>query len=124
MSDPDQGTSWSQFLRADGSITITPAPALSATATVNRVIVGLNPTTYATVNASYTPLRGDLQLSLGYSKTLDTFSQSTSELFSSAVRWNVRRGVFLTVAYTVAGTTAPALTTGARSLFTTLQIVF
>jgi len=124
MSDPDQGVTWSQFLRGDGSLTLTPAPALSATATVSRVIIGVNPTTFATFNANFTPLRGEVQLSMSYAKNLDSFSQTTSELFASALRWNVRGGVFLTVAYTIAGTGAPALTTSSRSLFTTLQIVF
>jgi len=124
MTDPDQGTSWSQFLRADGSISITPAPTVTGTGTVSRVLIGVNPTTFATFNANFSPLRGDLQLTLGYSKNLDTFSQTTNELFSSSLRWNVRRGVLWTTTYTIAGSHAPSLMSSTRSIVTTLQIIF
>jgi hypothetical protein len=124
MSDPDLGTSWSQFLRADGSVTITPAPTVTGSGTVSRVVIGVNPTTFATGNLSYSPLRGDVQLSLAYSKNLDTFSQTTNELFSAALRWNIRRGVLWTTSYSIAGTSAPKLTSGSRSILTTLQIIF
>jgi hypothetical protein len=121
-SDPDLGSSWSQMARVDGSLSITPAPALSAAATVSRLVIAVRPTTYATLNANYSPFRGDLQFSATYSKSLDTEAQSTTEFFTPAIRWNVRSGVFLTVAYTMVSTSTPAQKTDSRALTGTLLI--
>jgi hypothetical protein len=99
-TEPDVDDIWSQFARVDGSISLTPAPSLSAAATVSRVLIAERPTTLATLRAGFSPLRGDLQLSIGYSKTLDTGAEATTEILTPSLRWNVRRGVSLRGSYT------------------------
>lgn len=112
------------FARADASLSFTPAPALSASATVSRVLVAETPTTLATVQLNYFPLRGDLQLSFAYSKTLDTAAEATTETYGPTLRWNIRRGISLTSAYTFINTDAPVQLIESRAFTTNLLITF
>jgi hypothetical protein len=123
QSDPDIGESWSQFARVDGTLSVAPAPALSATGTVSRVVIGLRPTTYATVNFNYAPLRGDVQLTVAYSETLDTQAEYRTRSFTPSLRWNIRGGTFLTASYALVETSAPVQTTDSRAFTTTLLVV-
>lgn len=113
---------WSISSRVDGTVTVTPAPALSGAATVSRVVLGPRPTTIATVQLNYFPLRGDIQLSASYSKTLDTEAQTTTELLSPSLRWNLRRGVSLTTSYTYLHNVAPAQVLTSRAVLATLLV--
>jgi hypothetical protein len=123
LSDPNQGDSWSQFARVDGTLSLTPGPALSATGTVSRLLIAERPTTFASANVNWAPLRGDLQFSIGYSKSIDVQAQYTTQTFTPSLRWNVRRGVFLTTSYTLVQTSAPVQNTDSRAFTTTLLIV-
>jgi hypothetical protein len=111
-----------QYARVDGSLSVTPAPALSAAGTVSRVILGVKPTTLGTLQLNYFPLRGDLQLSVGYTKTLDTAAEATTEMLTPTLRWNVRRGVSLTTTYSLLKNVAPVQTLTTRALLVTLLI--
>jgi hypothetical protein len=122
-SDPDVGDTLTQFGRVDGSLSITPAPALSGTGTVSRVLIGARPTTLATVQVNYSPLRGDVQLGVAYAKTLDTEAEATTELLSPSLRWNIRSGVSLTASYTYVENASPAQTLASRALAARLLIV-
>jgi len=104
-------------------VTLRPTNAISAIATVSRILMGAVPTTYGTVQLNYSPLRGDLQLSIVYSKTFDTAAQSTVELFTPGIRWNVRPGIQLTATYTLLNNTAPVSVTHSRSLSLGLSIL-
>jgi len=123
QSDPENGDSWSQFARVDGTLSLTPGPAFSATATVSRVVIAIRPTTYGTFNVNYAPFRGDVQLTLAYSETLDTAAQYRTRSFTPSLRWNIRGGTFLTASYALVQTSAPVQTTDSRSFTTTLLVV-
>jgi hypothetical protein len=75
------------------------------------------------VQANYSPLRGDLQLGVAYSKTLDTEAEATTELLSPSLRWNIRSGVSLTASYTYVENASPAQTLASRALAARLLIV-
>jgi hypothetical protein len=110
------------FARGDATLAFTPAPALSASGTVSRVFISTRPTTLATMQLNYFPLRGDLQLSFAYSKSLDTATASTTELYGPSLRWNVRPGVALTSTYQVQENVSPAQTQDLRTLTTNLLL--
>jgi hypothetical protein len=107
-SSPELGDVLTEFGRLDASVSLSPAPALSAAATVSRVFLAERPTTLSTLQLNYSPLRGDLQLAFAYSKTLDTTADATTESYGPSLRWNIRRGVSLTSAYTLLNDEAPA----------------
>jgi hypothetical protein len=104
-------------------VAVTPAPAVSGTGTVSRVLLGTRPTTFATVQLNFAPLRGDLQLALSYSKTLDTEADTTNEIFNPSLRWSIRRNISLTASYTFLETIAPVQTLTSRALTGTLLVV-
>lgn len=117
-----EGVLWTQFLRADGGLSLTPAPALSGAATVSRVLIGERPTTLATVQLNFSPLRGDLQLSTSYSRSLDTEAQSTTEVFVPALRWAIRPQVTLTSSYTWLKSVAPVQILASRVIAANLLV--
>jgi hypothetical protein len=120
---PGEDTVGTTTGRIDSSLTVRPTNSLSAVATVTRIISGDRPTTFGTVQLNWSPLRGDLQLSIVYSKTFDVTSQSTSELFTPGLRWNVRQGIQLTASYILVNTAAPVSRTNSRSLSLGLSIL-
>lgn len=122
VNDAFAGISSSHAARADGTLSVTPAPAVSVVGTVTRVLLGARPSTFATLTTSWAPLRGDLQLSMAYSRTLSTDSETTTERLSPVLRWNVRSGVSLTAAYLVAETASPVQTTNTRSFSASLLV--
>lgn len=121
-SSPDTGDVLTEFGRVDGSIALTPAPALSATGTLARVFLGIRPTTLATVQLNYFPLRGDLQLAATYSRTLDTEAEATTEILTPSLRWNLRRGLSLTSSYTYLRNEAPVQTLTSRAFVASLLL--
>jgi hypothetical protein len=123
VNDPDAGDTLTRYGRVDGTISLYPAPALTASGSVSRVFLGDRPTTFASLQGSFSPLRSDLQLSVSYSKTLDTEAQSTTELLAPSLRWNIRSGVSLTVAYTGLHIVSPAQTQSTRALTANLLVV-
>jgi hypothetical protein len=121
-SSPDSGDLLTDFGRVDASLSLTPAPALSAAGTVSRIFLGARPTTLATLQLNYFPLRGDLQLAFAYSKTLDTTADATTESYGPTLRWNIRRGVSITSSYSVLENAAPAQTLASRVFAATLLV--
>jgi hypothetical protein len=111
----------SEYARVDGTLSLTPAPALSAAGTVSRVLLG-RPTTLGTLQLNYFPLRGDLQVSVGYSRNFDTASEAVTEILSPMLRWNVRRGVSVTGSYTWLRNDSRAALIESRALLLTLLI--
>ena len=120
---PDEPTVSFTTGRIDASVTLRPTNALSAIATVTRLVLGGTPNTFGTVQLNYSPFRGDLQLSISYSKTFDTAAQSTIEQFTPGLRWNVRPGIQFTATYTILNTSAPVSQTHSRSLSLGLSIL-
>jgi hypothetical protein len=118
-----QADSVIRLQRVDASASFTPAAGFSALATVGRVIQGFRPTTLATVQVAWSPLRGDLQLSLGFSRTLDTGADSTTQTITPTLRWMVRRGTFLNASYVDLKTRAPVERRHTRVFLTSLLVL-
>ncbi|WP_248340986.1 hypothetical protein [Anaeromyxobacter paludicola] len=116
----------SESARVDASVAFHPTDALSGSATVSRTLVvpSGSPSTLATVQLNYSPFRGDLQLSAGYARTLDTASDTTTEIFTPALRWIIRRNVTSTASYTILHTTSPVQETRSRTLSVGLSILW
>jgi hypothetical protein len=120
---PEEPVVQTTTARIDASLTLRPTSALSAVATVSRILAGQVLSTYGTVQLNYSPLRGDLQFFVIYSKTFDTAAQSTIEQFSPGVRWNVRPGIQLNASYSLLNNSAPVGKGNARSLSVGLNIL-
>jgi hypothetical protein len=123
VSDPELGDEFSHTARVEGSLSFKPTPAIAAAASVSHVLFGGAPTTYATLYLTYAPLRGDLQLSVAYSKTLDVLSRTTTSAFTPTLHWRVRPGVTLSAFYTDAEVTSRAAETRTRTVGTNLLIL-
>jgi hypothetical protein len=123
VSDPDIGAILTQYGRADASMSLYPAPALTATGSVSRIFLGDRPTTFASFQGSFAPLRSDLQLAMNYSKTLDTEAASTTEQFVPSLRWLIRAGMTLTVSYTWLRLVSPVQTQLSKALTGSLLLV-
>lgn len=120
---PDEPSVGTSSARIDASMTLRPTNSVSAVGTISRILFGEVPSTYGTLQLNYSPLRGDLQLYVTYSRTFDTAAQSTTEFFTPGLRWNVRPGVQLTGSYTLLNTTAPVRETRSRTLNLGLSIL-
>jgi hypothetical protein len=108
--------------RVEVTATFTPSAAVAASGTLTRVISGLHPTTLASGQLTYAPFRGDLQLSLAASRTLDTVAQSTNGLLSPSLRWLVRRGVTVTASYSLLDVSSPVQTTRSQVISASLMV--
>lgn len=111
--EPSQTTS---SARLDASVTFRPTSAISASGTINRRLTGPIPATSGSGQLSYSPLRGDLQLTLAYTSTFDTASQTVIQSFTPGLRWNVRPGLLVTVNYSVLDSAAPVSHTRSKLL--------
>ncbi|BDG05243.1 hypothetical protein [Anaeromyxobacter oryzae] len=121
-SSPETGDVLTQFARVDASLSVTPAPALSGAGTVSRVLLGAKLTTLGTLQLNYSPLRGDVQLGVAYSSTLDTAAGTRTQIFTPSLRWNLRRNVSLTSSYTWLRNVVPVQTLVSRALSATLLV--
>jgi hypothetical protein len=109
--------------RINGTLIIQPIPALSASATIDWLIVGLIPGIYSTFQVNYAPLQGDLQVGFIYARTLDTASRNVTQFISPNLRWTIRPGVFLNGAYSINDTDGPVLRTHAQIASASLVII-
>jgi len=116
------GDVFAQYLRVDGSLTLTPVPALTATGTVSRLVLSSRPTTFGTVELNYYPLRGDLQFNFTYSRTFDTANELTSEYWIPSIRWNVSRVISLRSSYTYSTNEVPVLSLVSRVFLISLLV--
>jgi hypothetical protein len=122
VTAPDVAPVNSSSGRLDASLALRPTPALSAAGTVSRIMSGDRPTTTGTAQVNFSPLRGELQLSVAYSNTFDTASQATMAYFTPALRWNVRPGLQLTASWSWVDMTSLVSQTRSRSLGIVLTI--
>ena len=112
--DPAVGLTVTESLRLDTGVTLTPAPAVSASGTLSRLVLGVRPTTLATLQLNFSPLRGEVQFSVAYSSSLDTAADATTEYFTPSLRWNLRGDTSLTASYTYFKNTSPVQTAYSR----------
>jgi hypothetical protein len=101
----------------------TPFPSLSASAQVTWLLLPQHVSTLASFQVNFSPLRGDLQLSFSYTRTLNTASDSIAQYFSPSLRWNLLRGVFLNASYNLNDTWAPVGSLSSRIFATSLLII-
>jgi hypothetical protein len=109
----------------EASASLSPYRTLSLSATVLRFFGtgGASTLVNFTGGVSLFP-RGDLQLSYSYQEALDTGAQSRSRTHGPALRWNIRRGWYLTSNYTFQHTTTPAQTVDGQAFSVNLLLVF
>ena len=65
---------------------------------------------------------GQLLIRFGYDETIDTQARMRHRIFGPSLRWNIRTGTYLDVAYTWNDSIQPALLTQSRRLFATLFV--
>ena len=56
---------------------------------------------------SFSPLRGEIQFSASYSRSLDSEAESVTQAISPSLRWALRPGVSLDLAYALLDSSAP-----------------
>jgi len=120
--DQELGRDDSSSKRADASLSLRPSSALSMVASISRTITEPKPYTTGTAQLAYAPFRGDLQLSMSYSRSFETASRTSSELFSPSLRWYVRQGIQASTTYTYTRSEAPVSETRTKTLAFALSI--
>jgi hypothetical protein len=113
----------SQYARVDTTLTVTPFPALYVSAGYGHYTTGLGPADVLLVNGTFSPFpNNDLQLRFGYNDSLDTGLDFRNRLWGPGLRWNIRRGTWLDVTYSVYDNYTPTLTSHSRVFFANLFI--
>lgn len=108
----------------EGSASLTPFRALILSGAVTRIFGRSLPAqTLANFAAAFSPFQGgDLQLRYMYQETLDTTGDQRTRTHGPSLRWNVRRGAYLEVGYTLLDSRAPAHDESSRFLVANLSI--
>lgn len=109
-----------------GNVAFTPVRAIFFAAGVQRSSGGgQGPQTLVNFGAGFSPFAGgQLLIRFGYDENLDVVARVRNRFFGPSVRWNIRTGAFLDVAYTWNDSIQPALLTQSRNLFANLFITF
>jgi hypothetical protein len=115
-----------QSTSLQGNVAFTPVRALFFTAGVTRSSGGGQaPQTLINFGAGLSPFAGgQLLLRFAYNENLDTIVRSRNRTFGPSVRWNIRMGAFLDVAYTWNDTAQPAVLTRSQGIFANLFLSF
>ena len=118
---PVQGESTTSL---QGNVAFTPVRALYFTAGILRSSGGgMGPQTLVNFGAGFSPFTGgQLLIRFGYDENVDTLSRVRNRFFGPSLRWNIRTGTYLDVAYTWNDTFQPALLTQSRNLFANLFV--
>jgi hypothetical protein len=86
--------------RVDSNVTFTPVPALYASAGLSRVFGDVRPTTLGNFSLNLSPFPdGQLLARATYSESVDTGADSRTRIVSPSLRWTMRAGMFLDLAY-------------------------
>ena len=109
-----------------GNVSFTPVRALFFAAGVQRSSGGgQGPQTLVNFGAGLSPFAGgQLLLRFSYDENLNTVARVRNRFFGPSVRWNIRSGTHLDVAYTWNDSIQPALLTQSRALFANLFVSF
>ena len=120
---PVRGESTSSL---QGSLSFTPVRAIYFTAGILRSSGGgMGPQTLLNFGGGFSPFTGgQLLIRFGYDESVDTLSRIRNRFLGPSLRWNIRTGTYLDVAYTWNDTFQPALLTQSRTLFANLFISF
>lgn len=104
---------------------VSPFRALSLAGSVVRFFGTTGTSTLVNFNGALSLFPGgDLQLSYNYQESLDTGAQSRTRTHGPGLRWNIRRGWYLTSGYTFQHTADPSQTTNGQAVNADLIIVF
>jgi hypothetical protein len=83
----------------------------------------MGPQTLVNFGGGFSPFTGgQLLIRFGYDENVDTLSRVRNRFFGPSLRWNIRTGTYLDVAYTWNDTFQPALLTQSRNLFANLFV--
>jgi hypothetical protein len=106
------------------SISLSPFPALSVSASIQRVFLNAAPpSTLYSFGGGFSPLRGgDLQLTYQYQESLDSSSETRTRVHGPGLRWNIRRGSFLNAGYSFQTTRDPSQTQTGQAISASLVI--
>jgi hypothetical protein len=108
----------SEVQRVEGTVSVSPIPALFGSASVSHVLSGAAPSTLTNLALNVSPFPGgDLLVRVQYNETLDTGADQKLRLLGPSLRWNVRRGAYLDLSYTYSETSSPVLDTSSRAVF-------
>jgi hypothetical protein len=117
---PDRSDSNS---RLDTTLTVTPFPALYLAGTYSRAWTQGGPANLATFTGTFSPFPGgDLIMRFGYTETLDTSAQLRQRQWGPGARWNIRRGWYLDVSYSVNSSYSPSIDIDTRAFLANLVI--
>jgi hypothetical protein len=109
-----------------GSVTFTPVRALFFSAGILRSTGSdQGPQTLTNFSAGLNPFAGgQLLLRFGYDESRDSQAKTLNRVFGPSLRWNIRSGTYMDLAYTWNDTSQPALLSKSQNLFATLFINF
>ncbi len=108
-----------------GSLTITPFPALFMSGGVTRIVTQSVGSTLLNAAGTFSPFPGgDLLARFGYAESLDTLTNTRFRNWGPGARWNIRRGWYLDVSYTISNTQAQLVTSDSRVFFADLVITY
>ncbi len=109
--------------RVDAGVSLTPFPALYLNGTVNRIIRGVRPTTFANGLVAFSPFQdGALQLRFSYGEAIDTSAGTDTRTTVAGVHWMIRPGVLFDTSYTVLDSKEPASSHRTGAWFSVLTI--
>jgi len=109
--------------RVDGTIAISPFPALYLSGTVTRIIKGFRPTTLASLTGSFSPFPdGNFLLRSSYSESIDTSLGVKSGVGTVGARWNFTQGAYLDLGYSFVDGSSNAGSNSSRVLAATLVL--
>ena len=107
----------------EGSVSLSPYRSVSLAGSVLRYFGNTGSSTLVNLNGAVALFpRGDLQLTYSYVEALDLGADTRSRTHGPGLRWNIRPGWYLTAAYTLQHSSAPAQTLDGQAISATLLI--
>ncbi len=99
--------------RADASVSYAPVRALYLFASVSRQTTSSLKKTLVNYGVNFSPFPdGDLQFHFAYAENIGPAAgEGTTRLITPTLRWNIRRGAYLDISYTISETRAAAQST-------------
>jgi hypothetical protein len=106
------------------SVSFTPVSAFFFSAGVTRNSqAGLPTQNLGNLSAAFSPFpQGQLVLSFAYTDSIDSGASLRSRVFGPSLRWNIRPGTYVNMAYTWNDSTQPSLAIAGEGFFTQLVI--
>jgi hypothetical protein len=101
----------------NAAASFSPTEATSVSASVVRIIEGARPTTLGGLSLAMSPFQGGaVQLRFNASRSIDTTAETTSNVVSPGLRWNIRPGWSADVGYSWVKMDGPVSRSNMRTL--------